>query len=91
MLSAGPGSAVVRAQIDRLDEACARVGRDPSSIGRLVLSGLCLDSGLTSTAQFDDTIGRYADVGVTDFVVHWPRPEPPFAGDTTAFEKILER
>jgi alkanesulfonate monooxygenase SsuD/methylene tetrahydromethanopterin reductase-like flavin-dependent oxidoreductase (luciferase family) len=91
MLSAGPGSVVVRAQIDRLEEACARIGRDPTSIGRLVLSGLRLDSGLTSAAQFDDTIGRYADVGVTDFVVHWPRAEPPFAGDSIAFEKILER
>jgi alkanesulfonate monooxygenase SsuD/methylene tetrahydromethanopterin reductase-like flavin-dependent oxidoreductase (luciferase family) len=91
MLSAAEGAAVVRAQMDRLDEACARAGRDPRAIGRLVLSGLCLDPGLTSAAQFDDTIGQYADVGVTDFVVHWPRAEPPFAGDAAAFEKILER
>jgi alkanesulfonate monooxygenase SsuD/methylene tetrahydromethanopterin reductase-like flavin-dependent oxidoreductase (luciferase family) len=90
LLSAVEGAAAVRGQLDRLEEACARVGRDPSSISRLVLSGLRLDSGLTSTAQFDDTIGRYAAVGVTDFVVHWPRAEQPFAGDTARFEAIFE-
>ena len=88
-LSAADGAALVRGQMDALDEACASVGRDPSSIARLVLTGLRLDSGMRSDAELDDTIARYADTGVTDFVVHWPRADSPFAGDAHAFERIF--
>ncbi len=90
-LASAEGAAVVRSQMDLLDEACARVGRDPDSLARLVLSGLRLDSGLTSTDAFDETIGRYEEVGVTDFVVHWPRRDGPFAGDLALFEQISSR
>ena len=33
--------------------------------------------------------GRYAEAGVTDFVVHWPRADAPYAGDLEAFERII--
>jgi hypothetical protein len=26
---------------------------------------------------------------VTDFVVHWPRPNAPYAGDPTTFERVV--
>ncbi len=91
LLSSAAGAAVVRTQIEMLDEACERAGRDPASISRLVLSGLRLDSGLESVAAFADTIGPYAEVGVTDFVVHWPRAADPFAGDRATFERIVGR
>ena len=72
------------------DEACAAGGRDPVTLGRLVLTGLTLDSGVDSPDQFADTLGRYEAVGVTDFVVHWPRPSPPYRGDESAFERLFE-
>jgi alkanesulfonate monooxygenase SsuD/methylene tetrahydromethanopterin reductase-like flavin-dependent oxidoreductase (luciferase family) len=90
MLAPAEGAAAVRAQIGRLDEACAGVERDPASLPRLVLSGLRLDSGLASAGALDDTIGHYTAAGVTDFVVHWPRAVGAFAGNTTAFETIFE-
>ena len=90
-LSAEEGAAVVRGQIDRLDRECGAAGRDPGSLDRLVLSGVCLDSGLASADAFDETVGRYAEAGVTDFVVHWPRPDGPFAGDIGTFEQIFSR
>jgi alkanesulfonate monooxygenase SsuD/methylene tetrahydromethanopterin reductase-like flavin-dependent oxidoreductase (luciferase family) len=83
------GAVLVRRQMDSLDEACAAAGRDPASIGRLVLTGLRLESGMRSAAELDDTLARYAAVGVTDFVVHWPRADGPFAGDATAFEQVF--
>ncbi len=83
-LGAADGANVVRAQMDRLDEPCAEVGRDPGSLGRLVL-----DSGLASVESFRDTVGHYAEIGVTDFVVHWPRPTEPFAADMATVERIL--
>jgi alkanesulfonate monooxygenase SsuD/methylene tetrahydromethanopterin reductase-like flavin-dependent oxidoreductase (luciferase family) len=88
-MSATEGAKVVREQICRLDDACARVGRDPASLRRLVLSGPRLDGGLASVEAFRDTKGRYAEVGVTDFVVHWPRPDDPYAADLATFERIF--
>jgi alkanesulfonate monooxygenase SsuD/methylene tetrahydromethanopterin reductase-like flavin-dependent oxidoreductase (luciferase family) len=89
LLSPAEGAAAVRAQMDQLDDACRAAGRDPSSIARLVLAGISLDSGLGSAGEFEDTIGAYTDAGVTDFVVHWPRADAPFAGDAAAFERIF--
>ena len=66
-----------------------RADRDPSTLDRIVLTGLNLDSGVGSVDQFEDTLGRYEAIGVTDYVVHWPRPTPPYQGDEAAFEKHL--
>jgi alkanesulfonate monooxygenase SsuD/methylene tetrahydromethanopterin reductase-like flavin-dependent oxidoreductase (luciferase family) len=91
LMSSAEGAAFVRKQMDTLEEACARVGRDPGSIARLALTGISLEPGLASADAFEETLGRYAGVGITDFVVHWPRPQSPFAGDSAAFEKICAR
>lgn len=88
-LEATAGARVVARQAARLDEACAAVGRDPASLQRLVLTGFQLDPGLGSTEQFLDLVGSYAEVSVTDVVVHWPRPSDPFAGDVERVAEIL--
>ncbi len=85
------GAAAVAAQVKRLESACQEIGRDPSSLRRLVLTGIPLDPGMSSPATFRDTVARYEEVGVTDFVVHWPRPSEPYAGDLAMFERIFER
>jgi alkanesulfonate monooxygenase SsuD/methylene tetrahydromethanopterin reductase-like flavin-dependent oxidoreductase (luciferase family) len=84
------GLATVRDQLARLDEACAAGGRDPATLDRMVLTGLNLDSGVGSVDQFEDTLGRWAELGVTDYVVHWPRPTPPYQGDEAAFVRACE-
>ena len=88
-LEAAAGARLVSEQMARLDDACASAGRDPASLGRLVLTGLRLDAGLQSVERFRDTVGRYADIGVTDFVVYWPRPDGPYAGDVSTFEAVV--
>jgi alkanesulfonate monooxygenase SsuD/methylene tetrahydromethanopterin reductase-like flavin-dependent oxidoreductase (luciferase family) len=87
--SPAEGAAIVAAQIEALEQACAEVGRDPSSLARLVLLGVELDDALVSVEAFRDAIGHYDAVGVTDLVVHWPRPTEPFAGDVATFEAIV--
>jgi alkanesulfonate monooxygenase SsuD/methylene tetrahydromethanopterin reductase-like flavin-dependent oxidoreductase (luciferase family) len=87
-LNAADGSRVVREQLHQLDEACATVGRDPSTLDRIVQTGTRLDPGLGSPAMFDDTKGAYAEVGVTDLVVHWPRRTEPYRGDASILERI---
>jgi len=88
-LDTAEGAAVVGDQIKRLEDVCATTGRDPSTIDRLVLTGPELDPGLESDEAFAETLGRYADVGVTDVVVHWPRPSDPYAGDAATFERVI--
>jgi alkanesulfonate monooxygenase SsuD/methylene tetrahydromethanopterin reductase-like flavin-dependent oxidoreductase (luciferase family) len=83
------GAAMVAAQIERLEEACAAVGRDPTSIDRVVLTGAQLDAGLSSVEAFQDVAGRYAEVGITDLVVHWPRDHEPYVADLATFERIF--
>lgn len=83
------GAAAVKEQMLRLDDACVAVGRDPSTLGRLVLTGPALDPGLDSVEAFRDAVGRYEEVGVTDLVVHWPRESEPYAGDLATFERIV--
>jgi len=90
-LGAEAGARVVCEQAKNLEEACAEVGRDPASLGRLVLTGPALDPGTMSAASFEDTLCRYASVGVTDLVVHWPRPSEPYAADLATFERVVTR
>lgn len=89
-LGGAAGATAVAAQMKRLDEACQAIGRGPSSLRRLVLTGLTLGPGLSSPEELRDTVGHYEAVGVTDFVVHWPRPCEPYAGDLALFERIFE-
>ena len=75
--------------VEQVDAACARAGRDPGSLGRLVLTGVWAPAGLESKGAFADVVGRYAEMGFTDVVVHWPRPSGPYAGDVETFERIF--
>jgi len=88
-LDGASGAALVARQIEHLTEACGRVGRDPNALDRLVVTGAGLDPGLSSVQEFRDTAARYADAGVTDLVVHWPRSSEPYAADPEIFESIL--
>ncbi|GGF47157.1 luciferase [Marmoricola endophyticus] len=64
-----------------LEEALAAAGRDPASYPRY----LNLDAGpsysLESVGAFEDAVGRAEELGFTDVVTHWPRPDGPYAGD----------
>ncbi|RXZ46411.1 LLM class flavin-dependent oxidoreductase [Agromyces fucosus] len=75
---------------DRLDEACGREGRDPSSLERI----LSLDSeprySLESAAAFEDAVGRAAELGFTDVVAHWPREQGLYAGDESVLDEVAE-
>src|SRR3977135_3419140 len=83
---AATGASIVAGPIARLAATCASIGRDPATIGKLVHLGPELDAGLASPEQFRDAAGRYADVGVTDLAIPWPRAEPPFGADPPTFQ-----
>ncbi len=85
-LDAHRGAIVVAGLMRSLDQACEAEGRDPATLKRLVLADFQLAAGLE---DFDETCAAYEAVGVTDFVVHWPRATDPFAGDDEVLTRLL--
>ncbi|KXP14089.1 LLM class flavin-dependent oxidoreductase [Tsukamurella pseudospumae] len=75
----------------RLDDALDGAGRAPGSIDRY----LSIDSGgtysLSSPDAADDAVGRSAELGFTDVILHWPRDGEPYAGTEDALDAFAER
>jgi alkanesulfonate monooxygenase SsuD/methylene tetrahydromethanopterin reductase-like flavin-dependent oxidoreductase (luciferase family) len=65
----------------RLDQSLGEAGRDPSTFDRY----LNLDSSprfaLSSVGTFEEMVGRAGELGFSDVITHWPRPDDPYAGD----------
>jgi alkanesulfonate monooxygenase SsuD/methylene tetrahydromethanopterin reductase-like flavin-dependent oxidoreductase (luciferase family) len=72
----------------RLDEALLEAGRDATDFER----HLSLDSSpqfsLASVGAFEEMAGRAAELGFTDVISHWPRPDGPYAGDVAVLEQV---
>ncbi|WP_454042762.1 LLM class flavin-dependent oxidoreductase [Cellulosimicrobium sp. Marseille-Q8652] len=80
--------AAVHAQVQRLEAACTDAGRDPSGIEKILLTGFTPDRPLASVDAFVETAAAYAEVGVTEIVVHRPVPGTQFEGEQSVFERI---
>ncbi|POX54889.1 LLM class flavin-dependent oxidoreductase [Streptomyces sp. Ru72] len=80
----------LRAQTEKLADACAAVGRDVAELDKVLLTGFTPDRGrpLQSLDAFVDFAGRHAELGFTDLVIHWPIPDSDFAADEKVFEQI---
>lgn len=73
----------------RFEEVAAEAERAPDTIDRiLLLGGAAPTFSLTSRATFEDQVGRAADLGFTDVVVHRPRPDGVYAGDLKVYEEV---
>ncbi|MFC7585141.1 LLM class flavin-dependent oxidoreductase [Nonomuraea antimicrobica] len=83
-----PGDA--ERQVAQLLAACADVGRDPGTLARMVVVANRDSSPLASAGAFAEALHRYAEAGMTDLVVPFPRPEPPFAGSLAVLERVAE-
>ncbi len=59
-----------------LDRECERIGRDPASVARSFMLAFTRDEPWTSVEAFRDTVGRYADIGITEFVFPFPLRGP---------------
>ena len=72
----------------RLDEILAVAGRDSSTFDRY----LSLDSSprfsLSSVETFEEMAGRAGELGFTDVIAHWPRPDGPYAGGVSVLEQV---
>ena len=43
---------------------------------------------LSSVEFFTDLVGRVGELGFTDAITHWPRPEAPYAADERVLEQV---
>jgi alkanesulfonate monooxygenase SsuD/methylene tetrahydromethanopterin reductase-like flavin-dependent oxidoreductase (luciferase family) len=75
---------------DRIASLAARF--DDVAAGAAMDRYLVLDSTghgpVRSAAEFVDEAGRAGELGFTDVVIHWPRPEGWYAGDEATLEAI---
>jgi alkanesulfonate monooxygenase SsuD/methylene tetrahydromethanopterin reductase-like flavin-dependent oxidoreductase (luciferase family) len=75
----------------RLDDALAAQGRDTTAFER----HLNLDSSpvfsLSSVDAFEEMTGRADELGFTDVITHWPRPQDPYAGSVEILEQVAEQ
>jgi alkanesulfonate monooxygenase SsuD/methylene tetrahydromethanopterin reductase-like flavin-dependent oxidoreductase (luciferase family) len=77
----------VRAQIRVLEDACAAIDRDPTTIRRIFLIDNADERPLASVSAFGDFVGRYREFGFTDVVFHHPRADDPVWNEP---EQIVE-
>ena len=77
-------------QLPLLVEACHAEGRDPTSIGKVLL-WTPTEPVITSLDQFDELVGPVAELGFDQFVLHHPTQTGPYGGDVRTFERIAER
>lgn len=77
---------VVRSRLAALRAACEAEGRDLDDL--VLLTGFTGEPWLESPGAFADLAGRYAELGITEIVLHWPRPGSPFDADMKVFEAI---
>ena len=60
-----------------LDEECAKIGREPTSIVRSLYGWAAMmpSDPWESLGAFHDMIGRYSEAGVNEFLIDQPRPD----------------
>ncbi|MFI6945160.1 LLM class flavin-dependent oxidoreductase [Streptomyces sp. NPDC050422] len=100
--SAAESLDAVRGQVARLGKACAENDRDVDELDKILLTGFTpefnpdLAGGrggpFTSVDAFVDFVGRYAELGFTEIVIHAPVPDgsPGFSA-AVADEELFER
>ncbi|GII97824.1 alkanesulfonate monooxygenase SsuD/methylene tetrahydromethanopterin reductase-like flavin-dependent oxidoreductase (luciferase family) [Sediminihabitans luteus] len=91
-------SDAVAAQVARLREVTSHDGpevaggdaaRDP--LRTVLLTGFTPDPWFASADAFDDALGRYAEAGIDEVVLHWPLPGTQFDVDVDVFEDAVTR
>jgi len=75
----------------RLDDACAAVGRDASSMPRTLLLDSSARYALESVDAFEEAVGRADELGFTDVVAHWPREHGIYAGSRAVLDEVASR
>jgi alkanesulfonate monooxygenase SsuD/methylene tetrahydromethanopterin reductase-like flavin-dependent oxidoreductase (luciferase family) len=71
-----------------VEESLDAVGRDPASFPRYLYLDASPQYSLTSRGVFEEMVGRAANLGFTDVISSWPRPDEPYAGTVQVLEEV---
>jgi alkanesulfonate monooxygenase SsuD/methylene tetrahydromethanopterin reductase-like flavin-dependent oxidoreductase (luciferase family) len=82
---------VLRDQLRGMDAACERVDRDPATLSRLFVADGSVGGITQSVAAYEDAAQKLEEAGITDLVVHWPRPDQPYQGDERVVVDFAEK
>ncbi|RJL32220.1 LLM class flavin-dependent oxidoreductase [Bailinhaonella thermotolerans] len=83
------GFSDVRRQCERLSEIVAETRPAGEPPRRLIAAGAGpAERPLASVEAFKDYAGRYGELGITDVVLHWPRPDGPYQADPRVLEEV---
>jgi alkanesulfonate monooxygenase SsuD/methylene tetrahydromethanopterin reductase-like flavin-dependent oxidoreductase (luciferase family) len=83
--------AAVARLAERFDEALAEQERPTAEVDRYLLLDSSPAFSLESVGRFEEMTGRAAELGFTDVITHWPRPEGVYAGDVRVLEDVASR
>jgi alkanesulfonate monooxygenase SsuD/methylene tetrahydromethanopterin reductase-like flavin-dependent oxidoreductase (luciferase family) len=68
---------LIRERMAIVDAECKRIGRDPSSLRRSLLTFFGILEPLPSADEFADWTRPYREIGIGEFVVYWPVDDDP--------------
>jgi alkanesulfonate monooxygenase SsuD/methylene tetrahydromethanopterin reductase-like flavin-dependent oxidoreductase (luciferase family) len=75
--------------IRRFQDALVAAGRDPATVPAYISLDAAGPFSLSSMAYLTDALGRAGELGFTDAVIHWPRPDGPYAGDEAILDTVV--
>lgn len=76
--------------LERFRTTARAAGRDPDTLTTMVSLDSAPVFSLRDLDTFADAAGRARDLGFTDAIVHWPRPEGIYAGDERMLDRVAE-
>lgn len=74
----------------RFEDALAAAGRDASQVARYVSLDASSVYALSSAEYFADAAGRAGELGFTDLITHWPRPDGIYAGSESVLDAVAD-
>ena len=75
----------------RLEETLGQAGRDSLAFDRYLNLDSSPQFALSSVGVFEEMAGRAGELGFTDVITHWPRPDGPYAGDVSVLEQVASQ
>jgi len=78
---------VARDRCVRFDDMCSELGRDPAAIRHSLVCFPPL-TPWESVGYFSDMVGRYGDVGISEFVLYWPQTWRVAPHEDAVFERV---
>ena len=73
----------------RFEDALAQAGRAPEAVPKYLSLDAAGVYALSSVAYLADAAGRAGELGFTDVITHWPRPDGPYAGQESVLEAAV--